>query len=100
MITEEKEELEHQMKIFVSKLEQDTLAMQRERDIRGRKSWPLFLLKIMIETLENGAPVTAVAKNLESAIRLIFPRVEIVELHNVNHARKKHELLFECLEKY
>ena len=50
--------------------------------------------------LENGTPPKAVAKNLESAIRLIFPRVEIVELHNVNHARKKHELLFECLEKY
>ena len=38
--------------------------------------------------LENGTPPKAVAKNLESAIRLIFPKVEIVELHNVNHARK------------
>lgn len=42
----------------------------------------------MIEIIWNGTPLTAVAKNLESTIRLMYPKVEIIELPNAGHIRK------------
>ena len=87
------------MASFLSESEQHTIVIQRELDVKGRKSWTLSHLKIMIEMLVNGTPPTDVVNNLEITIRLIFLKVEIIGLPNIDHLRKC-GILFEHLDKH
>ena len=76
------------MHLSLTETENSTKMMQRERDHRGRKVWPLVVMKIIIEMLVNGPAPSAVCKNLESTCRSICPNVAIEELPSVDHVRK------------
>ena len=85
---ERNEELSFQLQLSLTEAENNAKTIERERDHKGRKVWPLVVMKIIVEMLVNGTLPSAVCKNLESTCRLTCPNVEIKELPSIDYVRK------------
>ena len=88
IMNDEKNELSFQLQLELTEAENNTTVIQRERDHRNRKPWPLLVLNIIIEILDNGTLPSAVSKNLKHVCRLMCPDVKIIELPSIDFIRK------------
>ena len=88
IINERNEELSFQLQLSLTEAENNTKTIERERDHKGRKVWPLVVMKIIVEMLVNGTLPSAFCNNLESTCRLTCPNVEIKELPSIDYVRK------------
>ena len=86
--TEENKELHLQLELQLAESELDAVHVRRETGEKNRMTWPLVMVKVTIEMLTHEAPPSAVAKNAETALRLLCPDVLTIELPNIDCVRK------------
>ena len=67
--------------------------IRRELEYRKLLVWPLLVIKIIIEMLLNGTAPSAVSKNIESTVRLIYPSVIVEEVPNIDFVRESRGLV-------
>ena len=95
----ESEELNYELNLLYAENELNDIKIQTEKDHKNRNAWPLFIVKVIIEMLDNGTPPSAISKNLESTCRLICPTIKIIELPSIDCIRKQRgvlRILTEC----
>ena len=88
LLNDANETLEFNMQLHLTEQENNVTVIGREKTA-NYEACPLVVMKVTIEMLVNGTKPSAVAKNLESTIRLVCPNVvKINELPNVDYVRK------------
>ena len=88
ILTADNKELQFQMQLQLTESERNVASIKRELDEKNRLTWPLIMIKVIIEMLTNGAPPSAVCKNIEIVMRMLCPNVACIELPNINYVRR------------
>ena len=96
---DEKQELVCKLSMLCTETEISNVKIEAMREHKNCKAWPLFIVKVITEMLDNGAPPFAIAKNLVSSCMLICSSIRIIELLNADHICKQRgtlRILTEC----
>ena len=59
----------------------------------GNCTWPLWMVQLILESLVNGTPPSAIPSNITSHISIINPEIEIKEVPSVRYVRKCRTIL-------
>ena len=77
IVIDANQELSFQFQILLNEADDNIIIIGTARDHKIRKVWTLFIVKVIIEIIDNGTPPSAIANDLESACRLISPSEKI-----------------------